>query len=140
MRKSKVLAAAALLFGVTMSTAAPAMAMPADHARSPAPATAPAAPQAPPLTSDKTTVRAGDTVHLKLDHGMEAVTYISSGAFVRDVEHPMGAPEGLARMGHDQNGVAEATATIADVPPGTYDVHARVGGGSVPAMKLTVVR
>ncbi|GAA2815119.1 hypothetical protein [Saccharopolyspora taberi] len=122
MRKSVL---AALLCGFAFATAAPAL------------ATAPA--DQPPLTVDKSVVRAGEQLELDLEHGEEVFGWISSPAFVRTGEHPVGADEGVARLVADRDGHAHATATIAEVPAGTYPVHTRVGGGAGPQLEITVV-
>ena len=90
------------------------------------------------LTADRTTVRAGGTITLHLDHGREDVGWISSPAFARTGRHPFGADEGLARILDDRDGTTEATATIATVPPGDYPVHTHVGGSAGPSMTITV--
>jgi hypothetical protein len=94
----------------------------------------------PSLTADKATVRAGSTLTMHLNHGGESITWISSPAFVRNGAHPTGANEGLARVVTDRGGNAEAVATIDNVPPGSYAVHTRVGGGSGPTMTISVIR
>ena len=128
----KPILATALLCGFAFATAAtPALAAPAPAAVRPA--------EQPPLTVDKAVVRAGEAVEFDLDHGPEAVGWISSPAFVRVGAHPVGADEGMARLVDDRDGHVHATATIADVPPGDYPVHTRVGGGSGPQMTITVV-
>lgn len=92
------------------------------------------------LTADKAMVSAGSTLTLRFDHGPESVSWISSAAFVRTGEHPMGADEGLARVISDRDGIANAIATIDRVPPGGYVVHTRVGGGCGPTETITVLR
>ncbi|KEI44630.1 hypothetical protein [Saccharopolyspora rectivirgula] len=136
MRSIKKLAAATLIGGLALTVPAPALAVADD----PAPASASTATAKAPLTSDKSVVKPGETVVLRLDHGPEGLNWISSKAFVKDREHPMGADEGVAQVVSDRAGQAEAVATIADVPAGTYTVHTRVGGGAGPTMTITVVR
>jgi hypothetical protein len=92
------------------------------------------------LTADKASIRAGSTLTMHLNHGGESISWISSPAFVRNGAHPTGANEGLARVVTDRAGNAEAVATIDNVPPGSYTVHTRVGGGSGPVMSITVIR
>ncbi|MGW5649464.1 hypothetical protein ACWEV3_19310 [Saccharopolyspora sp. NPDC003752] len=132
MRTIKTLMAAGLLAGLALTTTVPAMAAP-----SPGPA-AVAPVEDALLTADKSQVRAGNTLVLRLEHGTEGVNWISSAAFVRNGEHPFGADEGLAQVVNDRDGNAEAVATIADVEPGEYTVHTRMGGGAGPTMKITV--
>ncbi len=116
-----------------LGAAAPALAQPVEAPAAIAPAT-------PPLVIDKDVVQAGERVELTLNHGPEAVSYISSEAFERTVEHPAGAPEGLAEIVKDHDGIATATARIADVPPGQYEIKSRVGGGVGPSLTITVVQ
>ncbi|KAA5829108.1 hypothetical protein ABT337_32055 [Saccharopolyspora hirsuta] len=132
MRTYKTLLGAALLAGLALTTTVPATAAP-----SPGTARVAVAEQ-PRFTADKSQVKAGNTLVMRLDHGLEGVSWISSAAFVRNREHPVGADEGLAEVVTDRDGVAEAVATIADVPPGQYPVHTRVGGGAGPTMTITV--
>ncbi|CAM06303.1 hypothetical protein A8924_0129 [Saccharopolyspora erythraea NRRL 2338] len=139
MRKPTVLVTAALACGLAFAPATPMLAAPALAAQATAPAAAVRPAGQPGLTADLSVVRAGNTLHLDLDHGQEAVSWISSPAFVRDAEHPMGADEGVARIVGDHDGHASAVATIADVPPGVYEVHTRVGGGVGPSTTITVV-
>ncbi|MEV0699290.1 hypothetical protein AB0I53_15430 [Saccharopolyspora sp. NPDC050389] len=134
MRTIKTLMAAGLLAGLALTTTVPAMAAP-----SPGPAAVAPADQAL-LTADKSQVRAGNTLVLRLEHGTEGVNWISSAAFVHNREHPFGADEGLAEVVNDRDGNAEAVATIADVAPGEYTVHTRIGGGAGPTMKITVTK
>ncbi|MGW3469288.1 hypothetical protein ACWDKQ_12635 [Saccharopolyspora sp. NPDC000995] len=133
MRTFKTLLAAGLLTGLALTTTVSAIAAPSS-------APAAAAPAEPLLTADKAQVRAGNTLVLRLEHGSEGVNWISSAAFVRNEAHPFGADEGLAQVVNDRDGHAEAVATIADVPPGEYDVHTRIGGGAGPTMKITVTK
>ncbi|TDC93674.1 hypothetical protein E1161_09600 [Saccharopolyspora aridisoli] len=136
MRSSKTALAGAALAGLALTTAAPiAAAAPATTATAPA---ATVTAQGGGLTVDHTAVRPGEQLTIHLDHGPEALSWISSGSFVRDSEHPMGADEGVAHVVRDSGGSADAVATIGDVPPGQYVVHARVGGGSVPGVTITV--
>jgi hypothetical protein len=135
MRTFKTLMAAGLLAGLALTTTVPALAAP-----SPEPVAVAPADQRALLTADKAQVRAGNTLVLRLDHGPEGVNWISSDAFVRNREHPFGADEGLAEVVQDRDGHAEAVATIADVPPGEYVVHTRVGGGAGPSMRITVTK
>ncbi|MEB3370161.1 hypothetical protein [Saccharopolyspora mangrovi] len=135
MRNFKTALAGAALAGLALTAVAPiATAVPAT---APAPAAATAA-QGGGLTVDRTVVHPGEQLAIHLDHGPEALSWISSGSFVRDSEHPMGADEGVAHVVRDSGGNADAVATIGDVPPGQYVVHARVGGGSVPGVTITV--
>lgn len=131
MRTFKTLLGAALLAGLALTTTVPATAAPGTEAVRVA--------EQPRFTADKSQVRAGNTLVMRLDHGLEGVSWISSAAFVRNREHPVGADEGLAEVVTDRDGVAEAVATIADVPPGEYSVHTRIGGGAGPAMTITVI-
>lgn len=137
MRTGRKIAAAVLLCGLTLTGAA----LPAAAAteRAPAPAAAPAAAGQPLLSTDKSVVRSGNTLVMRLEHESEAISWISSEAFVRDRGHPAGADQGLARLVNDRGGRAEAVATIADVPPGIYTIHTRVGGGNGPSTRITVV-
>ncbi|GAA0506356.1 hypothetical protein GCM10011581_47610 [Saccharopolyspora subtropica] len=139
MRTFKTLLAAGLFAGLTLTTTLPATAAPSTAPETTAP-TAVAPAEQPRLTADKSEVRAGNTIVLRLNHGPEGVSWISSKAFVRNGEHPVGADEGLAEIVNDHDGMAEAVATIADVPPGQYVVHTRVGGGAGPTMVITVTR
>jgi hypothetical protein len=135
MRSLKTALAGAALAGLALTAAAPiATAVPATPGTAPAAVTA----QGGGLTVDHTVVRPGEQLKIHLDHGPEALSWISSGSFVRDSEHPMGADEGVAHVVRDSGGSADAVATIGDVPPGQYVVHARVGGGSVPGVTITV--
>lgn len=132
MRSFKTALAGAALAGLALTAAAPI-------ATAVAPEPAPAvAVQGGGLTVDRTVVRPGEQLTIHIDHGPEALSWISSGSFVRDSEHPMGADEGVAHVVRDSSGSADAVATIGDVPPGQYVVHARVGGGSVPGVTITV--
>lgn len=135
MRTFKTLMTAGLLAGLALTTTVPAMAAP-----SPEPVVVAPADQQARLTADKSQVRAGNTLVLRLDHGYEGVNWISSKAFVRNREHPFGANEGVAEIVQDRDGYAEAVATIADVPPGEYVVHTRVGGGAGPSMLITITK
>ncbi|MEV5544265.1 hypothetical protein AB0L13_46490 [Saccharopolyspora shandongensis] len=134
MRTIKTLMAAGLLAGLALTTTVPAMAAPSPGPAAVAPA------ENPLLTADKSQVRAGNTLVLRLEHGAEGVNWISSAAFVRNREHPFGADEGLAEVVNDRDGNAEAVATIADVAPGEYTVHTRIGGSAGPTMKITVTK
>ncbi|TDD10664.1 hypothetical protein E1181_01200 [Saccharopolyspora terrae] len=135
MRSLKTVLAGAALAGLALTAAAPiATAVPATTGTAPTAVTA----QGGGLTVDHTVVRPGEQLKIHLDHGPEALSWISSGSFVRDSEHPMGADEGVAHVVRDSGGSADAVATIGDVPPGQYVVHARVGGGSVPGVTITV--
>ncbi|MBB5154509.1 hypothetical protein [Saccharopolyspora phatthalungensis] len=133
MRTFNTLLAAGLLAGLALTTTVPAMAEPSPDA-------VVAAPTDQLLSADKSEVRAGNTLTLRLDHGDEGVNWISSKAFVRNREHPFGADEGLAEIVRDRGGRAEAVATIADVPPGEYTVHTRVGGGAGPTLRINVIK
>lgn len=138
MRTWKNITAASVLCGIALTgSALPAAA----SAAQPQPTVVSAAQPAPQaaLTADKVVVRPGNTLVMRLNHGPEAVSWISSEAFVQNREHPAGAPEGVAQIVNDRAGKADAVATIADVPPGTYDIHTRVGGGNGPSMTITVV-
>ncbi|MDA3629203.1 hypothetical protein OU415_27495 [Saccharopolyspora sp. WRP15-2] len=130
MRTIKTLLGAALFAGLALTTTVPATAAPATGSAQVA--------EQPRFTADKSQVRAGNTLVMRLDHGLEGVSWISSPAFVRHGQHPVGADEGVAEVVTDRDGVAEAVATIADVPPGEYPVHTRVGGGAGPMMTITV--
>lgn len=131
MRKLKTAFAGAALTCLALTAAAPI----ATAAAPPAPVST---TQGGGLTVDDTVVRPGEQLTIHLDHGPEMLSWISSGSFVRDSEHPMGADEGVAHVVRDSGGSADAVATIGDVPPGQYVVHARVGGGSVPGVTITV--
>lgn len=134
----KKLTAASVLCGLALTgSALPATAAAAGPAPAPA-AVVRLAPEAA-LTADKALVHAGNTLVMRLGHGQEQISWISSEAFVRNGEHPAGAPEGLATIVGDRAGNADAVATIGDVPPGTYTIHSRVGGASGPSMTITVV-
>ncbi|MGP4016794.1 hypothetical protein [Saccharopolyspora sp. 5N708] len=134
MRTFKTLMAAGLLAGLALTTTVPAMAAPSTEPAAVAPA------EQPRLTADKSQVRPGNTLVMRLDHGLEGVNWISSAAFVRNGEHPVGADEGLAQIVTDRDGYAEAVATIADIAPGDYVVHTRVGGGAGPTMTISVIK
>lgn len=120
------LASAGLLSGIALPVLSPA-------------ATAATAGQES-LTVDKAIVHAGNTLTLRLNHGPESISWISSPAFVRTGENPVGADEGLARVISDRAGNASAIATIDNVPPGSYVVHTRVGGGCGPTATITVIQ
>jgi hypothetical protein len=92
------------------------------------------------LTVDKAIVHAGNQLTLRLSHGPESMSWISSPAFVRTGEHPVGADEGLARVISDRDGNASAIATVGNVAPGSYVVHTRVGGGCGPTATIRVIR
>lgn len=129
MRRSKsitALAVAGLLTGIALTAISPA-------------ATAATASQES-LTVDKAIVHAGSTLTLRLNHGPESISWISSSAFIHTGEHPVGANEGVARLVSDRDGNASAVATIDNVPPGTYMVHTRVGGGCGPTATITVTQ
>ena len=135
MRSLKTALAGAALAGLALTATGPiATAVPATGTAPTAAVTA----QGDGLTVDRAEVRPGEQLKIHLDHGPEALSWISSGSFVRDSEHPMGADEGVAHLVRDSGGSADAVATIGDVPPGQYVVHARVGGGSVPGVTITV--
>jgi hypothetical protein len=123
---------ACLLCGFALTTAMPAAASQPDGST-------PIAYPQPLLSADKTTVRAGETLNLRLDHGRETVNWISSAAFVRN-GHPDGADEGIAAVTQDRDGFANASATIATVPEGVYTIQTRIGGGSGPRITVTVAR
>lgn len=136
MRKPKgrrFLAVAALCSGLALAAAAPAIAIPTPAA------SAPASAAQPPLTVDKSLVHPGNTLLIKLNHGPEQINWISSAAFVRTRQNPADPNEGLAQIVHDENGQADAVATIDNVPPGTYTIGTRVGGGNGPDLTITVV-
>ncbi|RRO13191.1 hypothetical protein EIL87_26545 [Saccharopolyspora rhizosphaerae] len=135
MRSFKTALAAAALAGLALTAVAPVATAGATPA--PAPATA-AVGQDGGLTVDRTVVRRGEQLAIHVDHGPEALSWISSASFTRETEHPMGADEGVAHVVRDSGGSADAVATIGDVPPGQYVVHARVGGASVPGVTITV--
>ncbi len=80
MHKNKVvsaLAVAALCAGFSLSAATPGDAAPRDTAAIVTPA------EQPSLTADKVLVHPGNTLVMKLQHGQEAVSWISSPAFSR---------------------------------------------------------
>jgi hypothetical protein len=120
------LASAGLLSGIALTAVSPV-------------ATATTAGQES-LTVDKAIVHAGNTLSLQLNHGPESISWISSPAFVRTGDNPVGADEGLARLITDRDGYASATAIIDNVPPGSYVVHTRVGGGCGPTATITVIQ
>lgn len=129
MRRSKRLTATAtagLLTGITVAAGSPAASAATVSQES--------------LAVDKAIVYAGSTVTLRFDHGPEAISWISSPAFVRTGDDPVGTDEGLAQVLSDRDGIASATATIDNVPPGNYMVHTRVGGGCGPTEAITVVQ
>ncbi|GAA4610839.1 hypothetical protein [Saccharopolyspora hordei] len=132
MRTIKTLLGAALIAGMALTATVPAIAAPEPTDRV-------AVAEQPGFTADKSQVRPGNTLVMRLDHGLEGVSWISSAAFVRNGEHPVGADEGVAQIVTDRDGVVEAVATIADVPPGDYTVHTRVGGSAGPTMVITVL-
>jgi hypothetical protein len=115
------------------------IAVPAAVAAAPAPAPAPAtAAPASPITVDRHTVHPGEELDITVEHGREAVGWVSSAAFVRNEPHPMGLDEGMAVFYNDTLGFAHAKATIADVPPGQYEIRARIGGGTPQPIVITV--
>ncbi|SFS87151.1 hypothetical protein [Saccharopolyspora flava] len=133
MRRFTTALAGAALAGLALTTVAPLA-----TATTAGPAPAAVVAQGGGLSVDHTVVHPGEQVRIHIDHGPEALSWISSGSFVRDSEHPMGADEGVAHVVSDVDGSADAIATIGDVAPGQYLVHARVGGGSVPGVTITV--
>ncbi|GAA2335756.1 hypothetical protein GCM10009854_09560 [Saccharopolyspora halophila] len=136
MRNFKTLLAGAAVAGLALTgIAAPAAV--AGTTSAPAPAVSTETP-ASPITADRYTVRPGERLDITVDHGREMVSWISSAAFVRNEPHPMGLDEGMAVPYNDTLGYFHAKATIADVPPGRYEIRARIGGGTPQPIAITV--
>ncbi|WP_406688449.1 hypothetical protein REH65_18355 [Saccharopolyspora sp. ID03-671] len=137
MRRFTTVLAGAALAGLALTTAPVANATTAVPDAGSAPITATAA-QGVPLTVDRPVVHPGEQLRIHVEHGQEALSWVSSGAFVRDSDHPMGADEGVAHLVRASDGSTDLIATIADVAPGQYQVHGRAGGGPVPGVVITV--
>lgn len=136
MRKTKVLAVAAAICGISLTgVAAPAIAAPAD---APARTSTINTAAESPLSVDKPVVARGEAVRITINHGPEGMNWVLSDAFTGKEQNPVGGTEGVAAIVGDENGIATATATIDDVPPGVYEIQARVGGGVVPPITITV--
>ena len=134
------LAAAGMVFGLAFGTAnaTPTVTPNAGAAPAAPAAVTPAMPSDQPLVVDKNPVHPGDVINIGLNHGSEGVTYVASEAFTHDPQNDFDPAQGNARVVSDQNGYAKLTATVANVPPGTYTISSRVGGGNGPDLQITV--
>lgn len=97
-----------------------------------------ASAQSAPITLDHTHVQPGDTVHITGRSGPEALNWVASKAFVRQPHDPYPGEGGSAVITSHHDGHFAGHATIVDVPPGTYDVSVRIGGGNAGSVPITV--
>lgn len=98
-----------------------------------------ASPGAAPVSLSKTSAHVGELVEVSGEAGREGLNWVASGAFVRQQDDPYPGDGGSARVHTDRDGHFHGTARIAAVPPGSYPVSVRIGGGNAGSVTIKVV-